>query len=309
MKNYLIKTEFYNILNEEIKGLTSIDCQKIFFDLEVDQVEDVIEEINSISLFNDKKIIICKNLDLSLSYKETLEEFLNYYLNNLNPNVSLIFSTSKNIDQRLNISKLFNNHFTIIDLIEKDMFFYINRIKELLKSDGYQINDSNLRLLWEKTSHNYDICLNELDKLMIIADKDKIITIDDIEKNVPLYTFDELFTIKDYIIKNKKDEYIKLLENYKLFKKSMMPLISVLANDFRLMYLVKNTDYSDKELSDLLKIHAYPIKLARGNSYNYSSNSLVNYLLNLANLDLKIKSGLIDEYIGFDLFLLEMGEK
>ena len=63
---------------------------------------------------------------------------------------------------------------------------------------------------------------------------------------------------------------------------------------------------SEKEISDYLNIHPYRVKLAHTNSLNYSNKELIDKLLNIGILDEKIKSGLIDKYIGLKIFLINL---
>ena len=73
-----------------------------------------------------------------------------------------------------------------------------------------------------------------------------------------------------------------------------MNIIRILSNKIRLIYQVKvllQDGNSDENISKLLKVHVYPVKLAREASYRYSEKNLLEKLEKLANLDLEIKSG------------------
>ena len=63
--------------------------------------------------------------------------------------------------------------------------------------------------------------------------------------------------------------------------------------------------YSEKDIASTLKIHPYRVKLAIQNSRNYSKETLLNYLYNLAIIDIDIKTGKINKDLALELFILK----
>ena len=107
----------------------------------------------------------------------------------------------------------------------------------------------------------------------------------------------------------KKDKE-KVYELYLHFINNGVEIIQImilLANQIRLIYNVKVlNNLSDKEISNLLSVHEYPVKLARGKSINYSKKELLNLLYNLSILDEDIKNGNCLENVSFLTFIMQM---
>ena len=85
-------------------------------------------------------------------------------------------------------------------------------------------------------------------------------------------------------------------------------IIVMLANQFRIMYQGKclyKKGHSEKEISDILEIHPYRIKLALTKGALFDNNILLKYLEGLADLDLAIKTGKIDKYLGLEMFIIK----
>jgi DNA polymerase-3 subunit delta len=83
----------------------------------------------------------------------------------------------------------------------------------------------------------------------------------------------------------------------------------MIANQIRIMYQTKELykrGYTEKDIASNLDIHPYRIKLALEKSREYESSKLLNYLNELADLDINIKSGLIDKKLGLELFILQL---
>lgn len=309
MKNYIIVANYYNIVEEELNKII-INNQGVFsFDLEIEEFGNVIEEINSVSLFNEDKVIILKNLGgkISKNQMDEIEKYLADYFKSPNPNVNLIITFNKKMDERRKITKLLKAKMNIISSIEYTDNDYLKRIAKHLEKLGYSMSMNLISILWEKCLKNYDILLNELNKLLVIAIKDKTINKEMIDIYTSKYENDEIFLLKDEIIKKNINEYYPILNRYIDQGNSIIPIISLLANEYRLMYITKNTNLSDNQIAKNLKMNSdYPVKLARDRAFKYQSAILLDNIVKLADLDYQIKIGEIDEYIGFNVFLLEI---
>ena len=67
-----------------------------------------------------------------------------------------------------------------------------------------------------------------------------------------------------------------------------------------------NKGMNYKEISRLLEVHEYPVKLALEASRRYPSKLLLRYLVRLADLDKDIKTGNITPQLGIELFILNV---
>ena len=150
---------------------------------------------------------------------------------------------------------------------------------------------------------------NEIDKIKIYKNDDLKITQEDVinltHKNIDL----DVFKLIDYIITKNKEKALELYNE--LLKNGSEPIaiIVMLSNQFRIMYQTKELikkGYTEKDIAKIINIHPYRVKLALQNSRQYQSNLLLKYLENLSDLDIKIKSGNIDKYLGLELFILNI---
>ena len=85
-----------------------------------------------------------------------------------------------------------------------------------------------------------------------------------------------------------------------------MKILSMLANNYRLIYQVKNLSInkSDKEIGELLAIkNPKRISVLKNKGYNFTNDYLKKALSLLAELDYKIKTGLIDKEYAVCLFI------
>ena len=161
----LIDIKVGEILKENKLSLENL----ITYDMEETNISDAIIDLDTYSLFNERKVILCKNAIFLASGKSEIDhniELLEKYLNNPNPDNILILAVSKS-DGKKNIVKLVKEKCQVIET-NIDPFKYI---KDYTK--GYQITDEVIRYLITNTLEDIPHITNELDKLMELKDNQK----------------------------------------------------------------------------------------------------------------------------------------
>ena len=303
--NYLINKEITKIINDN--KIDEININK--YDLTSTYLTDIINDASSMSLFDDKKIIIVNNSYIFTGTpKKTLEQdstILENYLNNINDNTILIFIVNNDkLDERKKITKLIKKIGIVKEFNNIDN---ISLVKELFGE--YNISTDNIKYLLERVGDDTTLLATEIDKIKIYKDKDKMITKEDITNLVSKSLEVNNFKLIDAIInKNKNDAFTLYQDRIKL-NEEPIAIIIALANQIRIMYQVKQlylNGYTENNIASILKIHPYRVKLANQNSKKYDSNILLNYLKQLADLDISIKTGKIDKQLGLELFILAL---
>lgn len=306
-KEFILMNEFI----EEIKNKYNLDKYNIEqFDLENDSLKNIVDAANTISLFNDQKIIIVDNSYIFTSNHKKIDdkdiEYLDNYLDNLNDKTILIFKTNnETIDSRKKIVihlkkvgnvKEFNNTVNLTD-----------KIKDFFKP--YKIDLKTINHFIERVGDDLDIIYQESEKIKIYKDKDEVITIQDIDDLTTKNINTDIFYLIDNILNNNKDVVLECYQE--MLKKGEEPIkiLIMIANQYRLILQVKELfkkGYKEYDIADILEQKPYTIKKALERNNKYQKEELLSYLHELADLDANIKSGLIDKNIGFELFLLNI---
>lgn len=308
---YIIKSNSYRLMKEKIIDiLKDINEENInYFDLLDDSIDDVIEECNYVSLFNEKKAVIVYNANIfgtKYEYKEVLEK-LEKYLNNPNELTTLIFITD-GISLKKKCVKIIKENNNLIEISDlKDSSLEI-KIKNYLKENKLDIETFALKTLIKNLNNNLDFILNELDKLIVVKDNN-FITEEDIDKYTLKLPNDNIFDFVDVIIKKDKIKIFGFLK--KFIKEHQEPSIifANIAMQYRLIYCsigLKKEGHSEKDIATLLDVHPYRVKLALDNSKYYSKIELEEKLLKICTLDEQIKTGKIDNYIALKMFLVNL---
>ena len=307
--NYLLYGEDNSIIENELssikKKLKISDIIK--YEIESNNVQDIIEDASTISMFSNKKIIIIDNSNFFIANKNIDNlKMIEKYLENSNPNSYLIFIThNEKVDTRKKIYKLINKNGTIIECKKGDNKYITKYINDYLKENNYRIEDINYFISIVGTNL-YNI-KNELDKLFMYKINDKIISNNDINKIVIKNMDDEIFVLSDAIIANNTKKSFELLEEFLNKNYDEIAIIMLLASQFRFLYQVKrlvNKNMNYNEIAKTLEVNPYRVKYSIQKIHNYNEKSLTNRIKKLAKIDHDIKLGLIDKRIALELFIL-----
>ena len=141
---YLIYSEYNDLLELYINKL--IDKEKVSSDsiikysLDNDNINDILEECNTLGLFSLKKIVILESTNAFSSKGKEITELIDY-LDNYNKNVILVFRCNLDkVDTRKKLYKKVSSVGKVLCLT-KDNNYLINLVKELLKD--YKMDNIN----------------------------------------------------------------------------------------------------------------------------------------------------------------------
>ena len=290
----LIQREIDNIL----KKLT--DYEKIQYDLLETSFDLVIEDLDTYDMFLKQKVVICYNpifLNEKIDFNE--EKFLKY-INNPSDNILIIVANKLN--NRLKLVNLVKNSFRVITIKELSYKDFI-----LSNLDGYKMDSLVINYFLSKVGTDYNVIASELNKLKLYKSQEKVIKKEDIDLITNKNIESSIFDLIDAIVKKNKNVVYELYLHFLNSGVEIMQIMILLANQIRLIYDVKVlSNLSDNEISNMLSVHEYPVKLARGKGINYSKKELLNLLYNLSILDEDIKSNNCLENISFLTFIMQM---
>ncbi len=306
--NYIITSDDSLALKDkisEIKKALDPSYEEIYYDLEDDSLQSLIDELSTISLFDNPKFVIVKNSNKLVNMKN--ESLLDLYkaMNNTDSQNVLILQILNLSDFKADTFETLKRYSTLIDVriknIPKEEY-----IKNYFNKDNYQIDDEATNLLITYVDDLYSL-KTAMDQLMCYKMEDKIIKANDIKKMITPPLDDNIYSIIDSVINNDKKRSFECLNHLKLHSVRSSYIISLLINKFQEMYnvsLLVKANMNQNDIASVFNVKPgrayYMIKASKS-----SSISLIKRNLDLLNkLDLNIKSGLEDENLGLELYLL-----
>ena len=297
--NALISLKINEILKKSNKTFDIIN-----YDMEEVNVSDAIIDLDTYSLWQEKKIVHVKNANFLGTVKSEINhdiELLTKYLNNPNPNNILFISCIK-ADNKKNIVKLIKKVCNIID-ISVDIKDYIKR-----ECKDYKISMDTINYLIDIIGNDFSRIKNETNKLLELCYEKKVIEKNDIDliciKNIDA----NIFELIDAIINKDKKKSLSIYENMINYGEETFKILIALANQIRLIYQVKVLSYlKDDEIIDILKLkNPKQVVALRYKINKYSEKDLLDYLYRLSILDEELKTGKAIDVISFPSFIASL---
>lgn len=276
-------------------------------------IQECIDDANSLPLGYDHKIVVvdfCYFL-LKPQPRNKIEADQNYpvlinFINHPSEECDLILTVpSLTIDKSSEIFKAISQNgktFEILDPNPEQWKDYVSRYCRDSKS--LKIDNDALQELSDRTSGDVALFQNSVAKLMLYTDH---ITYDDVTLMVTRPLEENAFLIFNYLLQGKNAQAIGLFRDLQTANVEPITLIGMLANQFRLLnqvsFLYKKRLNKD-EIGKELNIKPIRAQILMRSVNVISQTRICQTLDDLFNLDLQIKSGLVDRYFAFELFLI-----
>lgn len=278
------------------------DLNLIKFSEGIIDCNDVIRALDTMPVFSNKKIVY---LDIRMSKKTEIKniKLLNDYM--LNPNTSsiLIINSGSNDDDFGVDKKLVE----VVDCNRLDLKFVEAKINSVLKSKNKVIDKLALNLLIEYCLCDMGKIMIECDKLVsYIGNKDNI-EVQDIKDIVTRSLEYQIFELTDALSKKNSKKVYEIINDMKSKKDEFKTLHSLIFAHFRrLFHISLNSSLSNLELSKLLGVKEFAIKMSQNQIKLFSKSGLKKINDLCASIDYDIKQSNISIENAIELLILNI---
>ncbi len=307
----LIKSRIKRIVKESLVTIDEMSYAR--FDAGDILIQDIVDEANYLPLGYDKKVIVCENAYFLIKPrpKNKIEPDQQYdelikYLKSPNPSTDFIISVnSADLDEKSEIVSLLKAKAKVFVASTPDKDSWKDYIRKYFdvslntKIDNDAVNEIALRC-------EGDVALfhNNAKKLALYTDHVKF---DDVVKLVPEPFEENMFQIYNFLLSSRNDEALRIYRKLLITNTEPVTMISTLANQFRLLNEVSflsKRGMSDDEIGEELNIKPVRAKIIKKQTAYISERNIIKTLEELFNLDVQIKSGQVDRFYAFELFLI-----
>lgn len=276
----------------------------IVYDMNDSNISKAILDLDTYSMFNERKVVFCKDATFLSSEKSEIDhdtKLFEKYLNNPNPENILIISCSK-LDGKKNIAKLVKEKCQLFNM-DLDINKFIEK-----KCSGYKISPDTINYFLLNTGSDLTRVMNELDKLLMYKIDNKEITKKDIDLIVIKKIDMNIFELIDAIISKNKKKSLAIYQEMINYGEDIFKIFVSLANQIRLIYQVKTLrNFSDNEICEMLKLKSIKQVMAiRYKIDKYTSSELLDYLYRLSIMDEELKMGKSIDKIVFPIFIANL---
>lgn len=270
-------------------------------------LDDLKSAIGTVSMFEEKKLIVLKNI-----FTQNKDETKNI--------LKLVkdsgIQDSKDVVVVFFESDLPEKNKDFESLLEKPNLFQefqklegakLNAwIKKEFEKMGSQIDPKAIFVLTQSAGTDMHRLKNEIDKL---AAYKKMITDKDVVDMVPAEFHSDIFSVIDAIAKKDKKLSFKILNDHIEHGESEIYLLSMIVYQFRNLIRVKSLIDQGASVEQVTKktgLHPFVVKKSIAATRLFSLDDLKKIYHKLFDLDLKMKIGSIDSSQALNLFIAEL---
>lgn len=308
----MIKNRTNKLLRERLETIDDFNC--VHFDGRETPVQDIVYECSLIPLGYDRKAVVVDNAyylgKTNEKEKAGLEQdykVLSAYLKNPNEQTDLFLClNAPAIDEKSEFVKIIREQggtiLQLTDISKDDWPEYVRRYFEKL---DVKVDDDAIKEIVVRVQGDAINFVNQANKLASFGSH---IALADVDLMISRPLEENAFAISNALLKGNNDQAIAIFRDLLVQNEEPVRLITLLANQFRLMsesYFLNSQGLSNSEVADRLKVNEYRVKLALDLKRKITAEQLLGYLDKLYQLDYRIKSGQIDRFYGFEMFLAE----
>ena len=278
--------------------------------MQINNVSMAVQDLLTPPFLSDNKVVIIKNPIFLTKLKSEIEhktEMLLNYLDNIEETSYLIIDASGlKIEENNSLYKKLKQKGEVSETKELSQVEMKGWLKRKFAIIGKEITDEAVLLFFERIGWNLLTANNEFDKVANYVGSKETITLSDIEKVVVKELETDVFKLTNALQEGDRKQVILLYQD--LVKTGNDPvkllgLVSKTVKDTYNVCLMLEKGYKQIDIANTLGVSTgrayYIIKSAR----SFKIDKLENLLLQLHDLDYRIKTGRIDKNTGFEMFL------
>lgn len=288
------------------------------FDMEENNIADAVMEANTISFFNEPRIIWVQH-PLFLTgerqkgtVKHDVDTLIDYIKQPAEQIVLVIYAPYEKLDNRKKVVKDLKKSVDFVEvnaMKENDIKTYM---QQYVRDQEVEINRDAMGVFLERTAYNLTKSINEMDKLLLFIGDEKRIRKHDVIVLVPPTLDDNIFHLTDFVMQQKPEQALKLYRELIAQKQQPIAILALLQSNFRLftqILLMQTVGYDQGSMAKMIGAHPYRIKMAMQQARQYPKERLMTGYMKLVELDYDIKSGRVEANLGVEWFILEFCAK
>lgn len=304
LKNRLIKT----VLDGDKTNLS-------LYDLEETPIQEVLADAETFPFFGERKLIFASNASFvktkpdKAPFDHNLTYLQEYLENPPEYSVLLIIAPYEKLDERKKVTKQLKKLAYSVDcqsVKEKDAKTWI---QSLVKSYGIHIDQEAMEILEAEVSNNIQLLQSEIEKLALFVGENGTVTKEIAQQLVSHTPTTTSIALVDAVMKGSIQEAIQIYQDLEKMNEDPIAMIGLLAYQFRMILRVKQLKkkgYSQFQIQKNIGAHPYVIKVAMAREARLSEERLSYIICQLADADAKMKQGLMEKGLAFELLLMDL---
>ncbi len=291
----LVKEKINSFIGQE--DVINHDCAEFPF-------TSVYNDLMSLDLFGDKKRAIVKNLDVVQGKSKKDQLLINQLIDiNKNDNALLFIILNKKLSTtNINIASIAGSYeYLELNNNPDDI---MKNIMDMNLEEKINISKNNILLLLKQHDNNLNIVKEEIKKLYLVNPGQEITEDIILQYGIPNNNYN-IWKLTEYLLLGNSSGALKIIDLMQQQGSNILEIFGLYLTQLRFYYQVKilNQNNSKKDIATILRKNEYRVGMTIQLTNKVSLIKIKSQYIKLAELDYKIKQGLIDENVAISIFI------
>lgn len=266
-------------------------------------VPEVIDLAETMPFFADRRLIVIED---SGFFKSASAEMA-AYIKTMPDTVCFLFIESE-IDKRGKLYKAVKEKGRIVEMGRQNERTLLVWILGMIKADGKRIQESTARYFISKIGPDMENLSQELEKLLCYVMGEQDITMEDVDSICTSNTENKIFEMIDAVAAKKQKTALGYYYDLLALKEPPMRILYMLARQFKILFEVKDLvkrGYSKKQIQEEKGLHPFVVSKCMDQCRAFSTKDLRRILEEAAELETSVKTGLLNDVMSVELFIVK----
>ena len=303
---------------DEILAINEITRENVVsYDMKAENVREAIFDVLTVPFLTSKKAVVLKNPyfltgSVDKSVEHDLDGLMSFLEKPDTENVLIIHAPYEKLDERKKVVKLLkkSSDFTVLTKLTDG--YLRDFVKHELTEGNISVSHDVMDFLLLLTSLDIDVIARELEKIrcyFLDFSGEANLTFDIVRNLVAQTPEDNVFLLTESLALKKVSDAHSIFLDLMKYKEEPIKLLVMIANQFRLMGQIQSLRAkrnSDSDIARELSIHPYRAKVLSRQSMKFSKKELDEYVVLLADMDYKVKTGQISGELALEMIILSV---
>ncbi len=285
----------------------------IKYDCEITPLNNIINDCITIPFLEDLKVIILRNPTFLSRNKDELspdlKNFIKYLKNPAESTVLMVDAHGIKLNPTNEVYKTLKNVALIINYDDSQEIELKGWVIRSFAAWNIEIKEEAINLFMEYLNNDQVRMEQEINKLIDYVGKGGVITPNDIKLMVDKDLSKEVFNLIKAIVDHNHNQvaniYLDLTKNTKDAAGILGMINSSFIDMLNITKLLK-AGYSQNDIAKFYNVSPGRAYYMVKNAKSFKIVDLENYVIKLADLDYRIKTGKIDKNLGLDLLIMQL---
>lgn len=279
------------------KEFDNLEVGLNLFYITKDNVDELSSCLQGVTFFGSSKLIIIKDTKLKFNVE---------LLKDLDEDIKVII-IEDSVDKRISEYRFLSKIAECVEFKYMDEKQMVQYIMQILKKYGIEISLENAQYMQSVCGEDKSNIINELQKLVIYLDDEKIVTKEIIDKVCSKTLSAKIFDVLSQIVNRKREKAIVMLDELLKQKEPIVKIYIMLYKQIKQMYMIKYMkEKNQNDIAKSLGIHPFVYKNLSRSCDMYTLDELKQIIYEFDEYDKKTKIGEMDFEVGLKKIICNM---